>query len=404
MTTGSLTRYAPAAAGRPPLLTRPLLLRFISVIGSSVSFYLPLSVVPRYVASSGSGAAAGLATGALLLATVASELATPRLVARAGYRLSLTFGLVLLGAPALALLASSSLAVVVAVSIVRGIGFGITTVAGGALTASLIPAQRRGEGLGLVGIVAGVPSLVSLPAGIWVASRWGYSPVFAVTAAAALLALGSVPGLPGRKEAGRHAGSVLGSLRNPCLARLAAVFAASTMAAGVLVTFVPLAVTARSAGVATAALFAQPAAATAARWAAGRAGDRGGQARLLCPAVLLSAAGMVSLAATSTPAMVIGGAACFGTGFGFLQNATLAMMYARSPRAGYSTVSALWNAAYDTGMAAGAIGIGLIVARTGYSAAFLLTAAMILPALVPALRERALGTAHDHARVAGTQE
>jgi hypothetical protein len=51
-----------------------------------------------------------------------------------------------------------------------------------------------------------------------------------------------------------------------------------------------------------------------------------------------------------------------------------------------------------------AIGIGLIVARTGYSAAFLLTAGLILPALVPALRERALGTGHDRARVAGTQE
>jgi predicted MFS family arabinose efflux permease len=216
--------------------------------------------------------------------------------------------------------------------------------------------------------------------------------VFAATAAAALLALGSVPGLPGRKETGRHAGSVLGSLRNPSLVRLAALFAAATMAVGVLVTFVPLAVTARSAGVATAALFAQPAAATVARWAAGRAGDRRGQARLLCPGVLMCAAGMASLAAIRTPALVIGGAACFGAGFGFLQNATLAMMYARSPRAGYSTVSALWNAAYDGGMGVGAIGIGLVVARTGYSAALLLTAGLILPALVPALRERVLGS------------
>lgn len=380
-------------------------MRLISVIGSSVSFYLPLSVVPRYVASSGSGTAAGLATGALLLATVVAELATPRLVAQVGYRLSLTGGLVLLGAPALALLASSSLAVVVAVSIVRGIGFAITTVAGGALTVSLIPAQRRGEGLGLVGIVGGVPSLVSLPAGIWVSAHWGYSPVFAATAAAALLALGSVPGLPGRTEAGRHAGSVLESLRNPGLARPAAVFAASTMAAGVLVTFVPLAVTARSAGVATAALFAQPAAATAARWAAGRVGDRFGQARLICPGVVLSAAGMACLAATRMPALVIDGAACFGTGFGILQNATLAMMYARSSRAGYGTVSALWNAAYDAGMGIGAIGIGLLVPHTGYSVAFLLTAALTLPALVPALRERGPGRAGaghctDHARPA----
>ena len=57
-----------------------------------------------------------------------------------------------------------------------------------------------------------------------------------------------------------------------------------------------------------------------------------------------------------------------------------------------------------TDLNAACASIGLIVARTGYSAAFLLTAALILPALVPALRERALGTGHDHARVAGTQE
>jgi MFS family permease len=137
MTTATLTPQATVPAfvpARTPLITRPLLLRFVSVIGSSVSFYLPLSVVPLYAKSSGSDTGAGLATGALLLATVAAELITPRLVSRLGYRLSLTAGLVLLGAPALALLASSSLAVVLAVSAVRGVGFAITTVAGGALT------------------------------------------------------------------------------------------------------------------------------------------------------------------------------------------------------------------------------------------------------------------------------
>lgn len=63
-------------AGRPPLITGPLLVRFVSVIGAEMSFFLPLSVVPLYVKSSGSGSDAGLATGALLLATVAAELVT----------------------------------------------------------------------------------------------------------------------------------------------------------------------------------------------------------------------------------------------------------------------------------------------------------------------------------------
>jgi MFS family permease len=262
------------------LITRPLLVRFVSVIGAEVSFYLPLSVVPLYVKSSGSGAGAGLATGALLMAGVAAELATPRLVSRAGYRVSLAAGLALLGAPALALLWPVNLTVVVAVCVARGAGFAITTVAGGALTAALVPAQRRGEGLGLYGLVAGVPALACLPAGVWMVGHWGYGTVFAVTAAAAQLPLASVPPLPGRPAARQHTGGVLAGLRNPRLARLALVFCASTVAAGVLVTFLPLAVTTTTA---TAALFAQPAATTAARWAAGRIGDRRGHARLLCP-------------------------------------------------------------------------------------------------------------------------
>ncbi len=377
----------PAGAARPPLITRPLLVRFVSVIGAETSFFLPLSVVPLYVkSSSGSGAGAGLATAALLAAGVAGELATPRVVSRAGYRLSLAAGLFLLGAPALALLWPVSLPVVVAVNIARGFGFAITTVAGGALTTLLIPAGRRGEGLGLYGVVAGVPALLSLPAGVWAAGRWGYGPVFAVTAAAALLALVSVPRLPGvRPPASRRADGVLAGLRNPRLLRLALVFAASTVAAGVLVTFVPLAVTTATA---TAVLFVQPAAATAVRWAAGRIGDRRGHARLLGPGVVLSAAGMALLAAVHFPAVVVGGAACFGTGFGILQNATLALMYARAPRGAYDAVSAIWNAAWDAGMGAGAAVIGLLAAHTGYPAAFLLTAALVVPALALALRGR----------------
>src|SRR6266581_3156976 len=88
------------AAERAPLITRPLLVRFVSIIGSATSFYLPLSVVPMYAKASGADAGAGLATGALLLTTVGVELITPRLVSRVGYRLALAVGLVLLGGPA----------------------------------------------------------------------------------------------------------------------------------------------------------------------------------------------------------------------------------------------------------------------------------------------------------------
>lgn len=391
----AVTTYARTRPARTTLVSRALLLRFVSIVGSSIGFYLPLSVVPLYAKQVGSAGSAGLVTVALLLATVACELVTPRLIRRVGHRWALGAGLTLLGAPTLVLTATHSTWVIVVVSVVRGAGFAISIVAGGAVTAMLIPAERRGEGLALVGAVGGVPGMFALPAGVWAATHWGYGPVFTVTAVATLLALLSLPGLPRQAHApGASDGhSVLAGLRDARLTRPATIFAASTAAAGVLVTFVPLAATGRAAWVAAAALLAQPAAATGARWAAGRTGDRYGPSRLLAPGLVLSAAGMTAIAATGTPSAVIGGALVFGIGFGVLQNATLSLMYSRAPGGGApggggSTVSAIWNAAYDLGMAAGALGAGLVVTSIGYPATFAITGAMILPALLVVRRDR----------------
>ncbi len=374
---------------RPPLVTRALLLRFVSIIGSASGFYLLLSVVPLYAKAAGGGdKAAGIATGALLLASVAGELAAPRVIARLGYRRALIAGLVMLGAPALALTLSGSLEWIAAISIVRGLGFAVTVVAGGALTASLIPAERRGEGLALVGVVGGVPSLVALPLGVWLAERLGYGPASAVAAVVTLAAVAAVPGLPDREAASGRSGGVVAGLRTPALSRPATVFAATALAAGIVVTFLPLAVPGNATGLVALALFLQPAASTAARWVAGRHGDRHGAARLVLPGLLASAAGMLLIALTHSPAAVIAGVTVFGIGFGIAQNATLTLMYSRVSTAGYGMVSALWNFAYDAGMGVGALGFGMLAGRTGYPLAFVVTAALMLTALPAATRKR----------------
>ncbi len=382
----ALAVCVPAAPAGSRLVTRPLMVRFASIVCASIGFYLPLAVTPLFAAAGGASANAGLATGALLLATVAAELATPRIVARVGYRWALAAGLILLGAPALVLTFATSLTAIVAVSIVRGVGFALTVVAGGALTATLIPDARRGEGLALVGLMSGVPSLVALPAGVWLAHRYGFDVVFAVTALAPLAAVATLPGLPGRDAAQEGSHGIVAGLRNRALTRPAAIFTAVTAAAGVVVTFVPLAVGSATPWLASAALFLQAAVSTASRWVIGRIGDRIGQARLLVPGLLLSISGMAALAVVSSVPAVVAGATLFGAGFGLVQNATLALMYARVPRSAYSIASAIWNAAYDIGMAVGAIGVGALATTTGFPIAFVLTAAAMVPALALARR------------------
>src|SRR6476469_9740525 len=240
ITEGTTPRSGTAAPAR--LLSRALALYFVSAFGSMTSFYLLLAVVPLYATSAGaSGVGAGLTTGALMLSTVASELATPALLARLGYRVVLAIGLVLLGAPALALTRPASLTMVLAVCLVRGGGLAILVVAGSSLVASLAPPERRSEGLGVLGVVVGVPAVLALPAGVWLVERVGFAPVFVAGALASLVCLAVVPALPGRTTGTGTMVGVLEGLRTPAQVRPALVFLLTAMGTGIIVTFLPLA-------------------------------------------------------------------------------------------------------------------------------------------------------------------
>jgi MFS family permease len=200
----TLTQAQPGAAVPARLLSVPLAVTFLAEFTSLTSFFLLLSVMPMLAAAAGTGSSgAGLITGSLLLGTVAAEVAATAAISRFGYRMVLAAGAVLLGAPALAMLAREPQAVMVSVSVVRGFGFGLCGVATGALTATLLPPERRGEGLGLLGVVTGVPAIVALPAGIWLAGHHLAAAAAAMATAAGLLPLAAIRWLPGGPEARR---------------------------------------------------------------------------------------------------------------------------------------------------------------------------------------------------------
>jgi MFS family permease len=412
MSTLTNAQPAPAPAtttgdGRPrPRLASGALGRvLLFAAGLLTSFYLLISVTPMYAASSGVGSAgAGLATGLLLLGTVAAELAASGLMKRFGYRTLLIIGVILMGAPALMQLTPGPPIMIVVASVVRGFGFGLGTVVTGALIAMLLPPERRGEGLGLAGVVESVPGVVALPSGVWLAGHFGYQVVIglaAVAALAPLVAVRGVPAGPGRSGRGlseatdagadadagaEPAGGLLAALRLGGPLRLSLVFAASTIAAGVVASFLPLA-TGLSANAATIGLLAQAGLAMIGRWGAGRQGDRHGHARLLIPGLVTASLGMTAMIWLTSPVAVTVGMCLFGAGFGIVENATFVLMIDRMPASGFGTASALWSLAYDAGYGAGPAAFGLLVAHTGYPAAFALTGALMLAAIPIARRE-----------------
>jgi MFS family permease len=402
----TLTQAQPRTAVSARLLSVPLAVTFLAEFTSLTSFFLLLSVMPMLAAAAGAGSStAGLMTGSLLLGTVAAEAAAAVAIGRFGCRTVLAAGAVLLGGPALAMLGREPQAVMVGVSLVRGLGFGLCGVVTGTLTARLLPPERRGEGLGLLGIVSGVPAVLALPAGVWLAGHHQAALAAAMAAAVGLLPLAAIRWLPDGREARRtdradradRADRTDGTGWRPDAGggwtaggalRLPLIFAAATIAAGVLDSFLPL-VKGIAPNLASAALLVQAITATLSRWQAGRRGDRYGHARLLIPALAVAAVGMAALLALGSPVVLFAGTALFGAGFGVIENATFALLIEQLPEA---KASALWNLAYDAGYGAGPAVFGLICVRTGYPAAFGLTGALILAVVPVALREKGRGT------------
>ena len=382
------TRDVPEMTER--LVTRRVgwFLLFAFTANSALS--LLFAVLPLFASeTSGSQVAAGLTTGTMMLVTVLVELVTPNLMARLGYRHTLELGVALLGFPALTLLLTPNIVVILLVAATRGSGLAISVVATTALAAQLFPVHRRAEGLGVFGAVISVPAIALLPLGLWLADTVSFDLTFVLAAviAAAALAIGHT--LPDVHPGAAPTHGVMTELREPGILRPTVIFGLSTFAVGILITYLALAVPEEMRGVAAIGLFVQAVSTTASRWVAGRLGDRHGSARLLAPAMLLAATGMACIVATGNAAAVLAGMAVFGLGLGAAQNASLAMLFERADRDRFAQVSVIWNLAYDAGMGIGAVGFGLVSDVTGYPWGFALVALLLFVTVPIAWRDRA---------------
>ena len=365
------------------LLSGPVMLLALAALASIAGFQVLLSVVPLYAEASGGGpAGAGLATASFMASTVLAQVTMPAVLGRFGYRKVLVAGVLFLGLPAFLYPLAGGLVGILAVTLARGVGFGVVTVAFIALIVGLAPPGRRGEAFGLVGVAMTLPTIFGNPLGLWLVDASGYAAVFLLGGVLPLLSLAAMArigtGVPDRPESG--GAGFLDGLGRAELLRLLVIFATSTSASGVMVTFLPLALPAAGLFSPATAILAFGVASTVSRLWAGRFGDRRDPHLLLAPGLVVAACGVAALP-LGGPAMVAG-ALLFGGGAGLLQNATLMLTMDRVAEGERGLGSTLWNVAFDAGTGMGAFAFGLVVGATGYAFAFYLSAAILLAAIV----------------------
>ncbi len=376
---------ASVTAVRGPVWQMPGMrqVNLVAVTGFS-GYAALLSVAPLWAVHGGaSEAGAGWVNGVLLLATVVTQFLVPAALRRFDHAQVLAAGLVLLGAPAPAYLLSDGLPVTLALSAVRGAGFGVLTVTSVVLLAELVPANRRGEAIGVYGFAVAIPNVVLLPASVAIAESAGFAVVFWVAA----LPLAGLPAAfaLGRMLRARPHDAVPVAARPDlrtvrAMLRPAAVLLVVTMAGGAMLTFAPQVLRSWS----VAALLVMNLLTTVSRWGAGTLSDRYGAGRFLAPAVLLGATGMglCALAAGwSSGGVLVAGAATLGVSYGAAQSLTLVVAFAKAGPGHGPTASAVWNAGFDAGTAAGAVVVGALAAASSFQLGFAVVAVLLLAAL-----------------------
>ncbi|MGY1841830.1 MULTISPECIES: MFS transporter [unclassified Modestobacter] len=352
-----------------------------------LSYSLLLSALPAHAAAVGYGlTAAGSVTTVFLGVTVLGQLAVPALVNRLGVTPVLIGGLLAIGLPSPFYLLSDDLGWFAAVSAVRGLGFAVITVLGSTIAAQVVPPERRGESIGLYGLAIAVPMLGAVPGGtaLTLAGHFGW---VAALAAAPALACVFVPAL-GRAMAKVETPSTRpGSARRAVRASVAPslVLLVVTFAAAGFFTFLPI--ERPDGALAPVALLCYGLTSGLARWRVGVLVDRLGARALLPGTLAVGVAGLLLIAwglvagGAAGAAAVLGGSLLLGVTYGAVQNLTLVVALARAGSGPPATVSAVWNACYDSGTATGALLVGAVAAGVGLPWTYVLIAALLAAAL-----------------------
>ena len=391
----------------PGLKGRGFALLILATAVGLCGFAAVLPLVPLWATRGGAGEfGAGATTAVFMLTTVLTQLGMPWLLDRAaGYQWTFPVGSLIMGLPTPLFALTTDLGPLIAVSALRGIGFGMVTVAGTALAARLVPPAQVGRATGYYGLAVGLPQVVILPGGVALALQFGFDTAFWLTGicgvVAAVLSSGILFADGGRnravlRQAGEGAADAPPAPRGlPLFVALAApliLMLVLSSAASAIVTFLAIPLE-QAAWLVSALLAGYALMLVTGRWTAGVMFDRHGRTMLLLPGSIVAVLGMGLIAAglwsngdaapgVLTGALVLSGAALFGLGFGAVQNETVTVMLERAGPTGHGRASAVWNIGYDAGTGAGAVGLGLVIQLLGYGPA-LAVITVALAAVVP---------------------
>ena len=398
-------------AEREALWTPQFVLLLVSAVFMYMSTFMLTPTLPLFVEQVGAGdlAAGGLIVAAYTLGSLLPRIAWGNLADRWSRQ-----GVYLIGVAIIAVLSplfalTVLLPVIVGLRFLQGVGFSGSSTSASAMSADLIPASRRAEGIGYYSLANTVGMAVGPDLGLRALQQLGPTWLFAASITTGALAFGL--GLFVRYERTQHPraiatpaaaapatpdwSAVQPAVRAPQVAapRRGRFIEPSVLPTSLVFLFVVLPYGAVMAFVAAYGLEQNVSriglyftvfaiALFVVRLGVGRVSDRYGVTVAIVPGIVMMFAGLLILWWADTLAIFLVSAVLFGLGFGVVLPLLQATAYSFAPRERRGAASATLFATADIGYGLGAILLGLAIGWLGHPAAFASLALFTVVALI----------------------
>ncbi|MGG4343384.1 MFS transporter [Paenibacillus lautus] len=362
------------------LWTKPFIQMTVGMLFLFTGFYLLLPTLPLYIKHlGGTESQVGLAAGAFTLTAVVFRPMVGGLVDRYGRRAFYVWGLLFFVLSMYLYDWVGSILLLLALRILHGASWAFSTTSIGTVITDLIPTSRRGEGMGWYGMAMTVAMAIGPMLGTFIVSGYSFRTLFLVATGLSLIAfiLAYMTRAPyqTKPSAGR-----IQLVEKSVLPVTAAIFFLA-VAYGGITTFLPL--FAESIRVNPGTFFLVYAVAlTLIRPFAGKLSDRFGEAAVIIPSLIVTAGALIVLSLSSGLPGLITAAILYGIGFGSAQPALQAATLRIAPQNRRGAANASFMTAFDLGIGLGAIILGLVSERIGYTYLFTVTAASVVVSLV----------------------
>jgi len=273
---------------------------------------------------------------------------------------------------------------------IHGVGFGISTTAFGTIAADIVPATRRGEGLGIFGLSTTLSMAIGPYIGLRLYDHWGTTLLFTAAALMTIvsllmvipLTLTSSPHIPTIKKKFKDALSLAEMFEKKAAFPSLLVMLLSLSYGSIIAFLTPYG---KSVGLANIGVFFifNALFVFISRPLAGKLYDTKGLHWVLLPGAISGIIGLYLLGHARTTWAVAVAASFYGLAFGSIQPSMQAWANDRAPRDKRGAANAMFFSAFDLGIGGGAITLGWMAAWLGYarmyeSATFLFVLMIVL--------------------------